>query len=43
VFLEGAVITGCAMLWWAKDNTYIRYSSTLIKLVMVGGTLLLLF
>ena len=43
VILEGAVIAGAAMFWWAKDNTYIHRASTLIKLVMVGGTLLLLF
>jgi hypothetical protein len=36
VILEGAVIAGAAMFWWAKDNTYIHRPSTLIKLVMVG-------
>jgi 4-hydroxybenzoate polyprenyltransferase len=40
--LEGAVIASAAMFWWAKDNTYIHRASTIIKLVMVGGTLLLL-
>jgi 4-hydroxybenzoate polyprenyltransferase len=40
--LEGAVIASASMFWWAKDNTYVHRASTLIKLVMVGGTLLLL-
>ena len=43
LLLEGAVIASAAMLWWAKENIAIHRASTLIKFVMVGGTLLLLF
>jgi len=41
--LQAAVIASATLFWWAKDNTYIHRASTLIKLIMVGGTLLLLF
>ena len=43
LILEGAVIASAGMFWWAKDNIAIHRASTLIKFVMVGGTLLLLF
>ena len=42
VLLQGAVIASAAMFWWAKDNKQVHRASTLIKCVMVGGTLLLL-
>lgn len=42
LLLQGAVIASAAMFWWAKDNKQIHRASTLIKGVMVGGTLLLL-
>ena len=40
--LQGAVVASAAMFWWAKNNKEIHRASTLIKFVMVGGTLLLL-
>ena len=41
--LQGAVLASAAMFWWAKNNKEIHRASTLIKFVMVWGTLLLLF
>lgn len=39
--LQGAIVASMALLWWAKDHTYYHYSSTIIKVVMLAGTLLL--
>ncbi len=39
--LEGAIVGSLALIWYAKDPGYYHKASTLIKLVMVGGTLLL--
>jgi 4-hydroxybenzoate polyprenyltransferase len=40
--LEGTLVGACALIWWAKDNSYYSKASTAIKLVMIGGTLMLL-
>lgn len=42
LLLQGAVVASAGMFWWAKSNKEIHRASTLIKCVMVGGTLLLL-
>ncbi|HEX5113347.1 MAG TPA: geranylgeranylglycerol-phosphate geranylgeranyltransferase [Saprospiraceae bacterium] len=41
--LQGMVLASAVMFWWAKNKVEIHRASTLIKFVMVGGTLLLLF
>jgi len=40
--LQGAVLASAVMFWWAKNKEEIHRASTVIKFVMVGGTLLLL-
>lgn len=40
--LQGGLVGSMALIWWAKDSTYFSKASTLIKLVMIGGALLLL-
>lgn len=41
--LQGAVVGSVALVWWAKDNTYFHRSSTIVKLIMLVGTVLLFF
>ncbi len=41
VVLQGSVVGALALLWYGKDANYYHKASTLIKLVMVAGTLLL--
>ncbi len=41
--LQGTVLASAVMFWWAKNKVEVHRASTLIKFVMVGGTLLLLF
>jgi len=41
--LEGFTIGSLAFVWWAKNSTYYHHASTIIKGVMAGGTLILLF
>ncbi len=40
--LQGFTVASMAFVWWAKDNSYYHHASNVIKLVMVGGTALLL-
>ena len=40
--LQGFIITSMAFVWWAKDKTYFRVASWLIKGIMVLGTFVLL-
>lgn len=40
--LQGLIITSMAFVWWAKDKTYFRVASLLIKAIMVLGTFVLL-
>lgn len=40
--LQGFIITSMALVWWAKDKTYFRMASLLIKIIMVLGTIVLL-
>lgn len=39
--LQGLTVGSMAFVWWAKDKTYYHHASTVIKLVMLGGTLIL--
>jgi 4-hydroxybenzoate polyprenyltransferase len=41
--LEGFTVASMAFIWWAKNSTYFHYASGLVKLIMLGGTFLLLF
>ncbi len=41
--LQGFTVASMAFVWWAKDNSYYHHASNVIKLVMIGGTALLLF
>ena len=41
--LQGFTVASLAMVWWAKNNSYYHYASTIIKLVMVGGTVMLVW
>ena len=41
--LQGFTVASMALVWWAKNTTYYHYASNVIKLVMLGGTILLLF
>ncbi len=40
--LQGFTVASMAFVWWAKNNLFYHHASTIIKLVMVGGTLMLL-
>jgi len=39
--LQGFTVGSLAFVWWAKNNSYYHHASTIIKFVMVGGTLIL--
>jgi len=41
--LQGFTVASMAFIWWAKNYTYYGHASNVIKLVMVGGTLLIFF
>jgi 4-hydroxybenzoate polyprenyltransferase len=40
--LQGFAVASMAFVWWAKNPAYYHHASTITKLVMVGGTALLL-
>lgn len=41
--VQGFSVAAMAMVWWAKSNAYYHHASTIIKLMMIGGTLVLFF
>ena len=41
--LQGAVVASMAFVWWAKDNMYFHRASTIVKWVMLVGTIMLFF
>ena len=41
--LESGIVASAAFVWWAKNKSYYHTASTTVKLVMLAGTLLLLF
>ena len=41
--LQGATIGSMAFVWWAKDKTYYHKASSILKLIMLVGTLILFF
>jgi 4-hydroxybenzoate polyprenyltransferase len=41
--LQGAIIASMAFVWRAIDRVYFHYASTIMKLVMLGGTLIIFF
>ncbi len=41
--LQGFTVGAMAFVWWAKNNEYYHHASTIIKLVMVGGTIMLIW
>ena len=41
--LEGFTVGSIAFVWWAKNNSYYHHASTIIKGVMIGGTLILIW
>ncbi len=40
--LQGGIVTSMAFVWWAKDKSYYRIASLLIKIIMLLGTVVLL-
>jgi len=40
--LQGAIVASMAFIWWAKNNGYYHNASLIIKVVMLGATLVLL-
>jgi 4-hydroxybenzoate polyprenyltransferase len=40
--LQGAIVASMAFVWWAKNNSYYHNASLIVKLVMLGATLVLL-
>ncbi len=40
--LQGALVGSMGLVWWAKDPSYFRHASTLIKCMMLAGTVLML-
>ncbi len=41
--LQGFTVGAMAFVGWAKNNNYYHHASTIIKWVMIGGTLILLY
>ena len=41
--LQGFTVGSMAMVWWAKNKLYYHHASTIIKLIMIGGTLMLVW
>lgn len=41
--LQGFTISAMAMVLWAKTNVYYHHASTVMKLVMTGGTMMLVW
>lgn len=39
--LQGFTVGTIAFVWWAKNKTYYHYASTIMKLIMIAGTLVL--
>lgn len=39
--MQGFTVGALAFVWWAKNKTYYHHASTIIKFLMVGGTLIL--
>ncbi len=40
--LQGFTMGAMAFVWWAKNKSYYHHASSIIKFVMIGGTLILL-
>lgn len=40
--LQGALVGSMGLVWWATDPSYFRHASTLIKCMMLAGTVLML-
>lgn len=39
--LQGSTVAALAFVWWAKDKSYYHKASTILKLIMLVGTLIL--
>ncbi|MDQ3015572.1 MAG: UbiA family prenyltransferase [Bacteroidota bacterium] len=42
LILEGIIVASVAFMWWAKNKSYYHSASTMVKVVMLAGTLLLI-
>jgi 4-hydroxybenzoate polyprenyltransferase len=40
--LQGAIVASMAFVWWAKNNTYYHNASRIVKVVMLGATMVVL-
>ena len=39
--MQGFTVGALAFVWWAKNKSYYHHASTIIKFLMIGGTLIL--